>query len=94
MTHPLWGEQDVRRALDVLQRLAPTPNQRSAAAPTKRERGYLRAVEALYGEGDKKQRDHAYVTVTQSLAQRFPEDDNARAFYALSILGSTQGKRV
>ena len=51
MTHPLWGQQDVQQALEGLQRLAPTPNQRVAAAPTEREQGYLRAVEALYGDG-------------------------------------------
>ena len=93
MTHPLWREQDVHGALDVLRRLAPTPTKRVAAAPTKREQGYLRAVEALYGEGDKKQRDQAYMAAMQALTRQFPEDDNAQAFYALSILGSAQGKR-
>lgn len=94
VTHPLWGEQDVQQALNVLQRLAPTPSRRAAAAPTKREQGYLRAVEALYGDGDKEQRDHAYMAAMQALARQFPEDDNTQAFYALSILGSSQGKRV
>ena len=94
MTHPLWGEQDVQQALNVLRRLAPTSSRRVAAAPTKREQGYLRAVEALYGEGDKKQRDQAYMAAMQTFARQFPGDDNAQAFYALSILGSTQGKRV
>ena len=94
MTHPLWGQQDVQQALEVLQRLAPTPNQRVAAAPTEREQGYLRAVEALYGEGDKPQRDQAYMAAMQALARQFPDDDNAQTFYALSILGSAQGKRV
>ena len=93
MTHPLWGEQDVQQALKILRRLAPTPSQRVAAASTERERGYLRAVEALYGEGDKQQRDQAYMAAMQTLARQFPEDDNAQAFYALSILGSAQGKR-
>ena len=94
MTHPLWGQQDVQQALDVLRRLAPTPSRRVAAVPTEREQGYLRAVEALYGEGDKPQRDRAYMAAMQALARQFPEDDNAQTFYALSILGSTQGKRV
>ena len=94
MTHPLWGQQDVQQALEVLQRLAPTPNRRVAAASTEREQGYLRAVEALYGDGDKPQRDRAYMAAMQALARQFPEDDNAQTFYALSILGSAQGKRV
>ncbi len=94
MTHPLWGQQDVQQAIDVLRRLAPTPSKRVAAAPTEREQGYLRAVEALYGDGDKPQRDQAYMAAMQALARQFPEDDNAHTFYALSILGSAQGKRV
>ena len=94
MTHPLWGEQHVQQALNVLRRLASTPSRRVAAAPTERERGYLRAVEALYGEGDKPQRDRAYMAAMRALARQFPGDDNAQAFYALSILGSAQGKRV
>ena len=94
MTHPLWGEQDVQQALKILRRLAPTPARRVAVASTERERGYLRAVEALYGEGDKQQRDKAYMAAMQALARQFPEDDNAQTFYALSILGSAQGKRV
>ena len=94
MTHPLWGEQDVQQALKILRRLAPSSSQRVAAASTARERGYLRAVEALYGEGDKKQRDQAYMAAMQALARQFPGDDNAQAFHALSILGSAQGKRV
>ena len=94
MTHPLWGEQDVQQALKVLRRLAPTPSRRITAAPTKREQGYLRAVEALYGEGDKHQRDQGYMAAMQTLARQFPGDDDAQAFYALSILGSAQGKRV
>ena len=93
MTHPLWGEQDVQQALKILRRLAPTSTRRIASAPTKRERGYLQAVEALYGDGDKQQRDQAYMIAMQALARQFPEDDNAQAFYALSILGSAQGKR-
>lgn len=94
MTHPLWGQQDVQQALEVLQRLAPTPDQRVAAAPTEREQGYLRAVEVLYGDRDKPQRDRAYMAAMQALARQFPDDDNAQTFYALSMLGSAQGKRV
>ncbi len=93
MTHPLWGEQDVRQALTVLRRLAPTPARRVAAAPTEREQGYMRAIEALYGEGDKRQRDQAYMAAMRTLARQFPEDENAQVFYALSLLGFAQGKR-
>jgi tetratricopeptide (TPR) repeat protein len=91
--HPLWREQDRDAALAALRRLAPTPEARRAKAPTERERGYLGAVELLYGEGDKVARDRAYSQAMGELAARYPEDLEARAFYALSILGTAQGNR-
>lgn len=94
MNHPLWGEQDLPQARDILQRLAPTADERLAKASTKREQGYLRAVEALYGHGDKPQRDQGYLATMQVLAEQFPEDDNAQTLYALSILGAAEGNRA
>lgn len=91
--HPLWMEQDPAAARGALARLAPTPEARQAKAPTERERGYLRAVEALYGEGDKTARDRAYAEAMRELHERFPEDANAACFYALSLLGTTEGVR-
>jgi len=91
--HPLWREQDADAARAALAKLAPTPEGRRAKAPTERERGYLDAVEALYGEGDKLARDLAYSEAVRQLAERYPEDLEARAFYALSILGTAQGVR-
>jgi tetratricopeptide (TPR) repeat protein len=91
--HPLWREQDRDAALAALARLAPTPEARREKAPTARERGYLRAVEILYGEGAKIDRDRAYSEAMADLAARFPGDLEARAFHALSILGTAEGVR-
>jgi len=91
--HPLWREQDRDAALAALLRLAPTPEARRARASTERERGYLGAVELLYGDGDKVARDGAYSRAMGALSARYPEDLEARAFYALSILGTAQGNR-
>jgi tetratricopeptide (TPR) repeat protein len=91
--HPLWREQDRDAAIAALKRLAPTSEARLAKAPTERERGWLRAVDRLYGEGDKVERDRAYSEAMGELAQRFPGDLEARAFHALSILGTAQGIR-
>ena len=57
--HPLWQEQDREQARAVLKRLAPTREGRVAKARSDREKGYLAAVEALYGQGDKISRDRA-----------------------------------
>jgi tetratricopeptide (TPR) repeat protein len=89
----LWGEQDVAAARAALAKLATTPEERESKAGTARERGYLAAVEQLYGEGDKTQRDAKFSAALGTLARRYPDDLDARAFYALSILGLTNGVR-
>jgi len=92
-THPVWNQQEVDSARAVLARLAPTPEARSARARTPRERGYLEAVEILYGEGSKPRRDTLYSAAMGRLAAAYPGDLEARAFYALSLLGLSQGTR-
>jgi tetratricopeptide (TPR) repeat protein len=52
---------------------------------TPRERGYVDAVEALYGT-DK----FAYESAMERLAKAYPNDVEAQAFWALSILGSRE----
>jgi tetratricopeptide (TPR) repeat protein len=89
LNHPIWGEQDTAGAREVLARLGATPAERQAKAPTEREKGYMAALEALYGDGDKASRDAAYSDAMGRLAARFPGDLDARAFYALSLLGRT-----
>jgi tetratricopeptide (TPR) repeat protein len=91
--HPLWQQQSRDQALTALEKLTKTPEGRAARAPSPREKGYLAAVEALYGSGSKHDRDAAYMLAMQRLAADFPNDMEARAFYALSILGSRDGVR-
>src|SRR6266545_4576774 len=91
--HPLWMEQDAGSARKALDRLAPSPEARLAKAPTEREKMYLSAVETLYGKGNKAENDRAYAEAMRRLHQKFPEDENAAAFYALALLGATEGKR-
>jgi tetratricopeptide (TPR) repeat protein len=91
--HPLWRAQDRDAALAALAGLAPTPSARAVKAPTEREKGFLNAVELLYGQGEKEARDEAYSRAMGELSARFPDDLEARAFYALSILGTAQGVR-
>ncbi len=92
-THPLWNEQDVDSARAVLVRLGPTPEARQAKASSQREKDYLTAVEVLYGEGSKAERDTAYSLAMKDLMDAYPEDDEAKAFYAVSLLGLNQGER-
>jgi tetratricopeptide (TPR) repeat protein len=91
--HPLWQQQNRDAAIKALERLGPTASARAAKAPTERERLYLSAVEALYGEGTKQERDQAYMRAMAKLSDTEPADDEARTFYALAILGSRDGTR-
>ncbi len=92
-THPLWNEQDRNAARGALQRLGPTPDVRRAKAPTPREKAYLDAVEILYSDGAKAERDTAYSLAMARLVASFPTDREAKVFYAVSLLGLNQGVR-
>jgi tetratricopeptide (TPR) repeat protein len=88
--HRIWGEQDQRAGLAALARLAPTPADRRAKAPTLREKMYLDAVEALFGDSDDPEViAAAYSKAMEALTKQFPDDVEARAFYSLSLLGLT-----
>jgi len=92
-THPVWDEQDVAAGRAALAGLAADSAARAAKAPTARERAYLAAVEVLYGDGPKARRDTLYAAAMARLLAANPRDDEARCFYALSLLGLSQGVR-
>jgi len=91
--HPIWMQQDQGSARAALGRLAPTAEARLAKAKTDRERAYLRAVETLYGAGDKPARDAAYANEMAELHRVYPDDVDGTALYALALLGSCENGR-
>jgi tetratricopeptide (TPR) repeat protein len=86
--HPVWFEQDLVAGRAALAKLGPTPQARAAKAPTQRERDYLAGVEILYGEGTKEARDFRYADAMAALHGAYPDDVDATALYALSLLGT------
>jgi tetratricopeptide (TPR) repeat protein len=84
----LWLNQDAPAARAVLQKLAPTPEARAARAGTEREKGYLRAIEGLFGPGDRAARDRAYAEAMGRLAAAYPDDSEALVFHALALMGT------
>jgi tetratricopeptide (TPR) repeat protein len=92
-THPVWVQQDVPAARAALARLAPSPEARLALAPTEREKDYLRAVEILYGSGDKVARDLAYANAMERMMKKYPDDLEAASLYAVALLGTCQYER-
>ncbi len=93
LNHPLWGEQYLDEARSVLARLGESEEERMAKTPTEREKGYLQAVQALYGEGKKLERDRAYAERMRDLSEHYPQDQEAAVLYALALLGTAQGER-
>ena len=87
--HPLISEWDAETPKAVLRRLGNTPEERLAKAPTHREKGFIRAVEALVlGDGDTLTRRRAYMEAMGDLYDAYPDDEEVAAFYALSLLMS------
>jgi len=92
--HTLWNEQDTAAARTAMAKLGSTPEERIARGPTPRERDYLASLEKLYGPGDKAERDAAYSAALGDLSRRYPDDLDARALYALSLLGLSPKRDV
>ena len=85
--HPLIAEQDRETPQAVLRRLGETAEARLLKAPTDREKGFLAAVEALFfGDGDTLARRQAHMEAMRRLHAAYPDDEEAAAFYALSLL--------
>ena len=84
--HPLWDQQNLAAARVVLNQLAPSADARVEKAQTVREKAYIRSVNILFGEGDAKARDYAYSAALKAISETWPEDIDAGALYALSVL--------
>ena len=84
--HHYPPEQNMAAARKALVKLAASRSERLAKAPTERERGYLNAVEVLYGDGDGHERMVKYAEAMGQLSERFPDDDDAATLYALALM--------
>jgi tetratricopeptide (TPR) repeat protein len=91
--HPVWMEQDLAAARAALAKLAASVDARAARAGSERERRYLSAAETLFGEGSREQRDVRYEAAMAALQEAYPDDVDAAAFHALSILGTAHQGR-
>jgi hypothetical protein len=81
--HFVWGGEDLEAGRRVLAA-------RRAAAhktlPTPRERDYLAAADALFGEGDREARRAAFAERMRRLHREYPDDVEAAVFHALALL--------
>jgi tetratricopeptide (TPR) repeat protein len=92
-TYPLWRHLDREAGLKVLDELGPTPEARLAKAPTARERDYLATLDVLYGPGEQADALRNYAAALETLSQKYPDDDEARAFHALALLSTNVERR-
>src|ERR1022692_2935890 len=86
--HQLWDQPKqatIKRAAAELKKAD------KVKAPTERERDYIQALKAFYSnskKADHKARAQAYSAAMEKVYQKYPEDHEAAAFYALSLLAS------
>ncbi|MGA6955711.1 MAG: hypothetical protein WBY73_11425, partial [Candidatus Acidiferrales bacterium] len=92
--HGVWNQVDVQAGQAALAKFGATAEERAGRIADPRERAYMSAVEILYsGNGDKRERDARYAAAMEQLAKAYPKDDEAQLFYALALLGASEGVR-
>jgi tetratricopeptide (TPR) repeat protein len=90
--HQLWNHPD---EAVVRHGLAESKKAKSLRAKTARERDYIAAVKAFYSGSRKRNyaaRSVAYSNAIKRVYKKYPEDHEAAAFYALSLLALDPGR--
>jgi len=91
--HSLWQRQEKEKALAALNKLAPTAAERIELASTDLQKDFFQSLEILFGEGTKYERDLAYNQFLESLTQKYPDNNEISAFYAISLLAASRNGR-
>ena len=89
--HSLWHEQDYEEGKALLKKLSA---RNTLAQVSKLEQDLINAVNVLYEEKKpKNERDDAYARYMANLHEKYPDNQEVAAFYALSLLGSVEEGR-
>ena len=86
--HPIWAPPS---AQELAAGAAAAKKAAELSGKTERERGYIAAIGAFYRDSDRldhKARAQAYSTAIEQLSKQWPDDHEARIFFALSLLGT------
>ncbi len=86
--HQLWNRPDAKT---ISEGLAEVEKAKSLHPKTDRERDYITAISAFYSDSkklDHQARANAYSKAMEQMYQHYPDDREAAAFYALSLLAS------
>ena len=87
----LWGRVDVDAGREVMAKLGATREERLAKTEEGIEREFWQAIEILYGEGELKDRNEAYVSHMKILYEKYPQDLEVAAFYSLGLMWANYG---
>jgi len=91
--HPLWRYQNKVDAMEILAKLGPNPEKRANKFISPLEKDLHQAIEILYGEGSKSDRDKLYSDYLGELREKYPENHEVASLYALSVLGAVKEGR-
>ena len=84
--HPFFGQKSDGPG-EALMKLGASSEARLAKAPTEREKGFLLAAEAYaLTLGGMPERRTAWMQAMADLYEKYPDDDEVKAFYAVSML--------
>ncbi len=84
----LWNPHVPTPAKNLAGGAAALAKGKSVGAKTQRERDYIDALAVLYADYDKLPqgaRVQAYLKAMEALAQKYPDDDEAQIFYAITL---------
>ncbi len=91
--HSLWQRQEKEKAVLALNKLSNDPDVRIEMAKTELEKDLMKAVSILYADGTKYERDVTYENFMSSLVDKHPDNNEVKAFHAISLLAASRNGR-
>jgi tetratricopeptide (TPR) repeat protein len=82
--HPLWGEDNAEAARKTLSEAG------DESRLTAKERAFLAAARALFGDGDPKARAQAWLLQAAAMNKQFPGDDEVALEHALALIANSE----
>lgn len=86
----LWRLQNTEKGRAILSRLGNTKEERLASIDDPLEKAMWELVEIMYGEGQFDERNKMITEHLASLYEQYPKHQEIAAFYALSLIWSTE----
>lgn len=86
----LWRLQNTEKGKAIVSRLGNTKEERLASIDDPMEKAMWEVVEIMYGDGEFDERNKRITEHLASLHKQFPQHQEIAAFYALSLIWSTE----